>query len=149
MEEFCLDRSLNDKTRQEFYENLRQELQLYFDASFQVEMSDHCPEAFVLHEKKKLKIHYFRDKNPMIESYIQDFYGRPTHPSLFSGKMPLVLGLWGPHGRTQQITSDLLGFWKNHYPTIMKELKIDYPRHFWPENPLSAEPILRKPRPPR
>ncbi len=149
VEEFCLDRSLSDKTRHEFLENLRQELQLFFDASFQVKMPDHCPEGFVLHEKKKLKIHYFKDKNPMIESYIQDFYGRTTHPALFSGKLPLVLGLWGPHGRTQQITSDLLGFWKNHYPTLMKELKIDYPRHFWPENPISAEPMLRVPRPPR
>ena len=149
VEEFCLDRSLSVQTHQELLENLRQELQLYFDASFQTKMPDHCPQEFVLHEKKKLKLHYFRDKNPMIESYIQDFFGRKSHPALFSGKLPLVLGLWGPHGRTQQITSDLVGFWKNHYPSLMRELKIDYPRHFWPEDPLSAEPILRKPRPPR
>lgn len=149
VEEFCLDRTLGSNTQKDFLDNLRQELQLYYDSSFRLKMPDFCPQEFVLHEKKKLKIHYFKDKNPMIESYIQDFYGRTTHPALFSGKLPLVLGLWGPHGRTQQITSDLLGFWKNHYPTLMKELKIDYPRHFWPENPMSAEPMLRVPRPPR
>ncbi len=149
IEEFCLDRQLTSKTHHDFLENLRLELQLYFDSSFKLKMPEYCPDFFELHEKKKLKIHYYPDKNPMIESYIQDFFGRTTHPALFSGKLPLVLGLWGPHGRTQQITSDLVGFWKNHYPQLMKELKIDYPRHFWPDHPQNAEPILRKPRPPR
>ncbi len=149
VEEFCLDRELNPKTQQEFLEHLRQELQLYFDGSFQIKISMACPEFIDIHPKKKLKVHYFKDKNPMIESYIQDFFGLSAHPSLLKGRLPLVIGLWGPHGRTQQITSDLVGFWKNHYPSILKELKIDYPRHFWPENPQTAEPILRKPRPPR
>lgn len=149
IEEFSLDRLVDQDTKLEMIHSLREELQLYFDASFQLKLSDLCPEFFDLHPKKKVKIHYHKDKNPMIESYIQDFFGLSRHPSLLNGQIPLVLGLWGPHGRTQQITSDLIGFWRNHYPSLMRELKIDYPRHFWPEDPQRAEPILRKPRPPR
>ena len=32
------------------------------------------------------------------------------------------------------------GFWSKHYPAIAKELRRRYPRHAWPDDPLTARP---------
>ncbi|MEZ6096419.1 MAG: ATP-dependent helicase C-terminal domain-containing protein [Pirellulaceae bacterium] len=54
--------------------------------------------------------------------------------------MPLLLELLGPNYRPQQLTEDLASFWVNTYPVVRKELKRRYPKHQWPEDPLTAEP---------
>ena len=65
-------------------------------------------------------------------------------PTVADGAVPLVLHLNAPNGRAVQVTTDLAGFWDRHYPTIAKELRRRYSRHFWPEDPRTAKP--RKPR---
>jgi ATP-dependent helicase HrpB len=37
-----------------------------------------------------------------------------------------------------QITTDLAGFWETGYPEVKKELKGRYPKHYWPDDPLTA-----------
>ncbi|PKN24532.1 MAG: hypothetical protein CVU64_21905, partial [Deltaproteobacteria bacterium HGW-Deltaproteobacteria-21] len=61
--------------------------------------------------------------------------------------LPLQLHLLSPAGRAAQITQDLAGFWSNSYPSVKKELKGRYPKHHWPDDPLSAQPTnSTKPR---
>ena len=148
MEEFLLDDRLpTPEVEKEFLQRLHEELQLYFDASFQKKLNTHFPISIQLHDKRKCEIHYELNQPPWIEAYIQDFFGMKAHPSLLNGKIPVTIHLWGPHGRAQQVTSDLMGFWERHYPALKKELSRDYPRHFWPDDPKTAPPMLRKPRP--
>jgi len=45
-------------------------------------------------------------------------------------------------------TGDLAGFWTTHYPKIRQELGRKHPRHYWPEDPRTAAPILHKARVP-
>lgn len=142
-EEFLLDFTLpNDETKASFMNKLQDELQLYFDSSFQNRLKDKIPTHFSLHPKKNCEIIYEKGKPPAIEAFIQDFYGWNIQPSLLDGKLPLTLRLCGPHRRPEQITGDLIGFWKNTYPSLSRELKRDYPRHFWPDDPARAEPKL-------
>ncbi len=97
-----------------------------------------------LTDKRKIPIHYDRSKDPWIESYIQDFYGLTKTPQLARGKLQLTLQLLGPHKRAIQVTQDLFSFWNKTYPTMLKELSREYPRHYWPENPATAKPFLLK-----
>jgi ATP-dependent helicase HrpB len=96
------------------------------------------PSNLPLPAGRRVKVHYERGKNPWVESRIQDFFGLKSSPTLAEGKVPVALHLLAPSQRPVQITSDLGGFWKNHYPKLRVELKRRYPRHRWPEDPTSA-----------
>jgi len=84
---------------------------------------------------RRMRIHYEEGKPPWGESRIQDFFGLKQGPAVAGGGVPVVLHLLSPAQRPVQVTSDLPGFWKNHYPQVRKELSRRYPKHKWPENP--------------
>lgn len=82
---------------------------------------------------------------PAVEARIQEVFGMTRTPQI--GGVPLVFRLLSPAGRPLQITRDLASFWKNTYPEVRKEMRGRYPKHPWPEDPLSAPPTTRaKPR---
>ncbi len=81
----------------------------------------------------------------VLEVRIQEVFGLAETPRV-AGR-PVQLHLLSPAQRPLQVTDDLAGFWKNTYPEVRKEMRGRYPRHYWPENPLDAEPTARaKPR---
>jgi ATP-dependent helicase HrpB len=41
------------------------------------------------------------------------------------------------------VTDDLASFWATTYFQVRKDLRARYPRHSWPEDPLSAPPESR------
>ena len=105
-----------------------------------------APERVELPGHRSVTVSYALDAPPSIASRLQDFFGMSDGPSV--GGERLVLHLLAPNGRDVQITTDLSGFWKNHYPTVAKELRRRYPRHPWPDDPAHAEPpAVSKPRP--
>ena len=94
--------------------------------------------------RRELIIHYPVGMEPYLEAPIQDFYGLNETPMIMNGKIPLTLKLVGPHKRPMQITKDLKNFWQKTYQEMKKEYQRDYPRHYWPEKPWEAQPILLK-----
>jgi ATP-dependent helicase HrpB len=96
-----------------------------------------APSSLSLPSGRRLEIHYEADRSPWAQSRLQDFLGLSQGPSVGGGEVPVVLHLLSPGKKPVQITSDLPGFWKNHYPQVRKELMRRYPRHPWPENPLT------------
>jgi ATP-dependent helicase HrpB len=102
------------------------------------------PSKVYLGGKRELIIHYPVGLAPYLEAPIQDFYGLRETPTIMSGKISLTLKLLGPHKRPIQITKDLKSFWEKTYKEMKKEYERDYPRHYWPENPLEAKPFLLK-----
>jgi ATP-dependent helicase HrpB len=95
-----------------------------------------APSSVVLKSGRRVKIQYESGKPPWMESRIQDFFGMKETPKVGGGEVNVVMHLLSPAKRPVQVTSDLAGFWKNHYPQLRKELSRRYPRHPWPENPL-------------
>ena len=77
----------------------------------------------------------------------QELFGLDRHPSILSGNLPLNIELLSPAGRPIQITGDLPGFWRGSWKDVRADLRGRYPKHNWPEDPLTAEPTSRaKPR---
>jgi ATP-dependent helicase HrpB len=78
---------------------------------------------------------------------IQELFGLSDTPRIGAGTVPLTLHLLSPANRPVQVTRDLAGFWTNSYFDVRKDLRGRYPRHPWPDDPLSATPTKRvKPR---
>lgn len=86
-----------------------------------------------------LKVHYPADREPYLEVRIQEVFGWTETPKLLAGVQALTLHLLGPNYRPMQVTSSLTSFWQNGYPEVRKELRARYPKHSWPEDPLTAK----------
>ena len=84
---------------------------------------------------------------PVLAVRLQELFGARETPSVLDGRVPLVLHLLSPAHRPVQVTRDLAGFWRTSYADVRKALRGRYPRHPWPDDPLSATPTTRaKPR---
>ena len=77
---------------------------------------------------------------PVLAVKLQELFGQRSTPSVAEGRVPVVVHLLSPAGRPVQVTRDLEGFWKTGYPAVRGELRGRYPRHPWPDDPLTAPP---------
>jgi ATP-dependent helicase HrpB len=73
-------------------------------------------------------------------------FGCKDTPRVADGRIPVVLHLLSPAKRPVQVTKDLASFWANAYQDVRKELRGRYPKHHWPEDPLSAPPTAKTKR---
>jgi ATP-dependent helicase HrpB len=60
--------------------------------------------------------------------------------------MPLLIELLSPAHRPVQVTRDLPGFWRGSYKDVRADLRGRYPKHSWPDDPLTA-PATRRAKP--
>jgi ATP-dependent helicase HrpB len=92
-------------------------------------------------------IDYAAENGPALEIRVQEIFGLDRHPAVADGKVPLLVVLLSPAHRPIQTTRDLPGFWRGSWKDVARDLRGRYPRHFWPDDPLSAQATNRaKPR---
>lgn len=104
------------------------------------------PETWQSPLGRKLAIDYSGD-HPEVAVRLQEVLGTTVHPVTGRDKVPIRFVLLSPAQRPIQITTDLPGFWSGSYADVRKDMKSQYPRHVWPEDPTEADPTLRaKPR---
>jgi ATP-dependent helicase HrpB len=95
----------------------------------------------------RITLDYTEPTAPVLAVKLQEVFGWTSTPMLFDGRVPLTLHLLSPAQRPVQVTRDLAGFWKSSYFEVRKELRGRYPRHPWPDDPLTATATRRaKPR---
>ena len=103
-----------------------------------------APAHFTTPLGRKITIDYSGD-SPAIELRIQEIFGQTRHPMI--GDHPLKVTLLSPAHRPIQVTTDIPGFWTGSYADVRKDMRAQYPKHPWPEDPTQADPTLRaKPR---
>ncbi|MDA0751033.1 MAG: ATP-dependent helicase HrpB [Verrucomicrobia bacterium] len=90
-----------------------------------------APERVTLSNGKTPKVVYSRESDPYISLRIQELYDVNSLPKIAMQKVSLAVHILAPNMRPVQITRDLAGFWKEHYPNVKKELQRKYPKHAW------------------
>jgi ATP-dependent helicase HrpB len=105
------------------------------------------PTAVILAGGKSAAVAYDGDQ-PRIAVRAQDLYGTAIHPTIAEGRIPVTIEVLSPAGRPIQITGDLPRFWSGSWAEVRREMATRYPRHHWPDDPVSAVPGQR-PRPRR
>ena len=89
----------------------------------------------------------YSEQPPVLAVRLQELFGLADTPRIAGGRQVVKLHLLSPARRPVQVTQDLASFWANTYAEVKKDLKGRYPKHYWPDDPLIAEPTARaKPR---
>jgi ATP-dependent helicase HrpB len=101
-----------------------------------------APESIKVPSGSMIRIHYFADGHkPEMQVRLQELFGLTETPSVNEGKNKILLHLLSPGYKPVQVTQDLTSFWSKTYFEVRKDLLSRYPKHSWPENPLTAEAV--------
>lgn len=105
-----------------------------------------APKALQVPSGSRIGIDY-SEEPPVLAVRMQELFGLADTPRIGGGRQVVKLHLLSPGRKPVQVTQDLASFWRNTYAEVKKELKGRYPKHYWPDDPLIAEPTARaKPR---
>jgi ATP-dependent helicase HrpB len=102
-----------------------------------------APTHFTAPTGRTHPIQYDGPDAPALHIRVQELFGLGEHPSVAGGRLPLTLHLLSPALRPVQITRDLPGFWRGSWAAVKAEMKGRYPKHLWPDDPLTAAPTTR------
>ncbi len=80
---------------------------------------------------------------PVLAVRLQECFGWLETPRVAKGRVPIVLHLLSPGYKPVQVTTDLCSFWKTGYAEVRAELRARYPKHSWPDDPLTAAPVAK------
>jgi len=110
-----------------------------------VALEKRAPSTLPLPSGRHVPLEYRPDGSILAAAKLQELFGLLETPRVMS--TPVTFELLSPAGRPVQVTQDLASFWRRGYPEVRKELRARYPRHPWPDDPLTATPTARpKPR---
>jgi ATP-dependent helicase HrpB len=133
------------KRREHFAKmDLKNALQGFISHAQGVILEREAPTHFTVPSGSAIPIDY--SEAPSVSVRLQELFGLNQTPSIAGGRLPLLLKLLSPAGRPVQITRDLVSFWNRGYHEVKKDLKGRYPKHYWPDDPHTAQ-ATRKARP--
>lgn len=77
------------------------------------------------------------EQQPTLRVKLQEMFGYTNSPTVLN--QTIRIELLSPGQRPLAVTQDLAFFWREAYPEVRKEMRGRYPKHPWPEDPLSAQ----------
>jgi ATP-dependent helicase HrpB len=115
--------------------------------NLQRRLDEEAPTHLEVPTGSQIPIDYGAEEGPVLAVRVQELFGLDKHPTIAGGRVPLILHLLSPAQRPIQITRDLPGFWRGSWAAVRADMRGQYPKHPWPEDPLAAPPTRRaKPR---
>ena len=110
-------------------------------------LDEMAPSHVVVPTGSHIAVDYADPMSPVLAVRLQELFGLAETPRVAGGRVPLTLHLLSPAHRPVQVTRDLAGFWRSSYFAVRRDMRGRYPKHPWPEDPMSAIPTRRaKPR---
>jgi ATP-dependent helicase HrpB len=129
-------RSIADLRKAPLANLLSERLQYPVDRLFE----QHAPRSITVPTGNQIRLKYSKGEKPVLAVRLQEVFGWLDTPRVAAGRVPVVMHLLAPNYRPVQITDDLKSFWSTTYFQVRKDLRVRYPKHSWPEDPLSARP---------
>src|SRR5262249_37714820 len=105
-----------------------------------------APTHFTAPSGSSVPIDYEAEEGPKLSIRVQELFGLDRHPAIAGGRGPLGGELLSPGHRPGRVPRALRGFWRGSYAAVKAEMGGRYPRHPWPDDPLSA-PATRRAKP--
>lgn len=118
-------------------------LEMSIERSAVAELHKQVPEKFTAPSGVAHRIQYSVAQGAYVDVRLQEIFGLNVSPRLMFDQVPVTFRLLGPNYRPVQVTSDLANFWRVGYLEVRKELRSRYPKHSWPDDPLTARPEAR------
>ncbi|MFU8831963.1 MAG: ATP-dependent helicase HrpB [Wenzhouxiangella sp.] len=118
--------------------DLTMALKSRLDHSRQRELDELFPPSLTIPTGRQVQIDYTAEGGPVLACKLQSLFGLSDSPRVGKDAVPIVLHLLSPAGRPLAVTADLKSFWENAYPEVRKDMRGRYPKHPWPEDPLTA-----------
>ena len=98
-----------------------------------------APEKISVPSGSNIRVDYSDPLQPVLAVRLQEVFGLYDTPTLLDGQFKLMLHLLSPARQPMQVTQDLHSFWQTTYHDVKKELRGKYKRHFWPDDPFTAQ----------
>jgi ATP-dependent helicase HrpB len=128
-------------------ETLDNALSALLPHALRMRLDDEAPTHFDAPTGNRHPLDYESEDAPALYIRVQELFGLKQHPAIARGRLPLTLHLLSPAHRPMQITRDLPGFWIGSWRSVRADMRGQYPKHSWPEDPTIATPTARaKPR---
>jgi len=102
-----------------------------------------APPSFRAPTGSNIRLVYAPGSAPILRVRLQEMFGQVDTPRIGDGSVSVLVHLLSPAQRPLAVTQDLRNFWASVYPEVRKEMRGRYPKHVWPEDPLSAMPTRR------
>lgn len=112
------------------------------DWTLQQALAREAPAHLTVPSGSRVRIDYDSEE-PVLAVKLQALFGLTETPRIAGDRVPLLIHLLSPAGRPVQVTRDLANFWASTYFDVRRDLKGRYPKHPWPDDPLTAVPTHR------
>jgi ATP-dependent helicase HrpB len=104
-------------------------------------MDDLAPRSLTIPNGSEARIDYTGAGDPTVRVRLQEIFGMRVTPKIAAGRAHLRIELLSPAGRPVAVTQSMETFWTNAYPDVRADLRGRYPKHLWPEDPLTATAV--------
>jgi ATP-dependent helicase HrpB len=119
---------------------LAQALRALLSFEQQRSLEERAPAYLTVPSGSRIRVDYQGEDAPAVAVRLQEVFGLAATPRIDRDRVPVTLRLLSPAQRPVQVTRDLASFWRGAYLEVRRDLRGRYPKHYWPEDPLAAQP---------